>query len=53
MVTFGEDKQYLSAQVIVKDGVRLRLPKTTTLLAGSKVRLDSSCSHFITACCSQ
>ncbi len=37
VVTFEEDSRYLSAQIIVKNGVRLRIPKTTTLLAGLKV----------------
>lgn len=37
VVTFEENGRYLSAQLIVKHGVRLRLPKTATLLAGLKV----------------
>ncbi len=36
-MTFDEDKQYLSGHFRVKDGVRLRLPKSATILAGSKV----------------
>ncbi|BDA42853.1 probable polygalacturonase [Coccomyxa sp. Obi] len=36
VVTFDEDKQYLTGQIIVKDGVKLRLPKSATILAGSK-----------------
>jgi polygalacturonase len=39
VVVFGENAQYLTAQVIVKDGVMLRVPKGTTILAGTKVRL--------------
>ena len=37
VVVFEENGRYHSAQIIVKNGVRLRLPKTTTLLAGIKV----------------
>ena len=39
VVTFEENTRYLSAQIIVRNGVRLRIPKTTTLLAGLKVAL--------------
>lgn len=38
VVIFDEEKQYLTGQVVLKDGVRLRLPKSATILAGSKVR---------------
>ena len=37
VVTFEENTRYLSAQVVMKSGVRLRIPKSTTLLAGLKV----------------
>jgi polygalacturonase len=37
VVLFNEDGQYLTAQVVVKDNVRLRIPKTATILAGTKV----------------
>ena len=37
VVIFEENGRYHSAQIVVKSGVRLRLPKTTTLLAGIKV----------------
>lgn len=37
VVVFEEDKQYLSAQLVVSSGVRLRLPKSTSLLAGPQV----------------
>lgn len=37
VVIFEENGRYHSAQIVVKNGVRLRLPKTTTLLAGIKV----------------
>ncbi|KAK9909603.1 hypothetical protein WJX75_004848 [Coccomyxa subellipsoidea] len=36
VVIFDEEKQYLTGQVILKDGVRLRLPESATILAGSK-----------------
>lgn len=39
VVTFEENSRYLSAQIKVKNGVRLRIPKTATLLAGLKVLL--------------
>lgn len=44
VVIFDEEKQYLTGQVILKDGVRLRLPESATILAGSKVR--GSHRHF-------
>ena len=37
VVIFEENGRYHSAQIVVKNGVQLRLPKTTTLLAGIKV----------------
>lgn len=37
VVVFEEDKQYLSAQLVVSSGVRLRLPKSSSLLAGPQV----------------
>ncbi len=43
VVTFEGNSRYLSGQIKMKDGVRLRLPKTTTLLAGLKVRCVCSC----------
>ena len=41
VVTFEENARYLSAQIKVKNGVRLRIPKTVTLLAGLKVLLTA------------
>ena len=43
VVTFEENSRYLSSQIKIKDGVRLRLPKTTTLLAGLKVSSVHRC----------
>lgn len=42
VVVFGENAQYLSGQITVKDGVLLRIPKGTTILAGTKVHF-----HFL------
>ena len=43
VVTFEENSRYLSSQIKIRNGVRLRLSKTTTLLAGLKVSLVHSC----------
>jgi hypothetical protein len=50
VVVFEEQKQYLSAQLLVHDGVLLRVPKTTSLLAGSKVGPRALQEHSFTPC---
>lgn len=45
VMTFEENTRYLSAQITVRNGVRLRIPKTTTLLAGLKVASLPYCTQ--------